>query len=55
MNQEIDDMYFQYNILYLDHASVSSFFFFFLLSVLLQLLKLVKLVVKCKLLFQNLM
>ena len=29
MNQEIDDMYFQYNILYLDHASVSSFFFFF--------------------------
>ena len=54
MNQEIDDMYFQYNILYLDRASVSSFFFF-LLSVLLQLLKLVKLVVKCKLLFQNLM
>ena len=53
MNQEIDDMYFQYNILYLDRASVSSFFF--LLSVLLQLLKLVKLVVKCKLLFQNLM
>ena len=29
MNQEIDDMYFQYNILYLDRASVSSFFFFF--------------------------
>ena len=46
-------MHFQYNILHLHHPSIYSFFFFFLLSVLLKLLKHVKVIVTCELLLEN--